>query len=138
MTFEENLKYKRDIPLVAYIDFKTTAPTDKCLDSENRKMFAVSYVIVFAFHLELDIDRVITECNFGHSRETRTSLNYLTREQLDFKDRKTLLQLRDWALAVFERKNKIEISEMFSTELMFANDCLLKWFSKNLNRIIWN
>ena len=26
--FEENLKYKGDILLVAYIDFETTAPTD--------------------------------------------------------------------------------------------------------------
>ena len=25
---EENLKYKGDIPLVGYIDFETTAPTD--------------------------------------------------------------------------------------------------------------
>ena len=50
LTFEENLKYNGDIPLVAYIDFETTAPTDECLKPENRKMFAVSYVIVFAFH----------------------------------------------------------------------------------------
>ena len=37
LTFEENIKYKSDIPLVAYIDFETTAPTDKCLDPENQK-----------------------------------------------------------------------------------------------------
>ena len=56
LTFEENLKYKHDIPLVAYIGFETTAPTDECLDPENRKMCAVFYVISFAFHPELDID----------------------------------------------------------------------------------
>ena len=28
LTFEENLKYKGDIPLVAYIDFETTALTN--------------------------------------------------------------------------------------------------------------
>ena len=48
-TFEENLKYNGNTPLVAYIDFKTISPTNQCLDSENRKMFAVSYVIIFAF-----------------------------------------------------------------------------------------
>lgn len=69
MTFEENLKYKGDIPLAAYIDFETRAPTDECLDPENRKMFAVYYVIIFAFHSELDIDRVIMERSFDHSRE---------------------------------------------------------------------
>ena len=63
ITFEENLKYKRDIPLVAYIDFETTPPPDKCLDPENRKMLTVSYVIIFAFHPDLDI--VIIERSFG-------------------------------------------------------------------------
>ena len=29
LTFEENLKYEGNIPLVAYIEFETTAPTDK-------------------------------------------------------------------------------------------------------------
>ena len=49
LTFEENLKFKHDIPLAAYIDFETTAPTDDCLDPENKKMTAVFYVIIFAF-----------------------------------------------------------------------------------------
>ena len=30
-----NLKFKRDIPLTAYIAFETTAPTDDCLDPET-------------------------------------------------------------------------------------------------------
>ena len=126
LRFEENLKYKGHIPLVAYIDFETTAPTDECLDPENRKMFAVSYVILFTFHPDLDIDCAIIERSFVHSRKKLTSLNYLTREQLNFKDNKTLLQLRGCVLAVVEKKNKIVISEMFSTELKFAADCLLK------------
>ena len=65
LLFKENLKYKGDIPLVAYIDFETTAPTDECFDPENSDMFAVSYVITFAFHPDLDIDRVIIERSFG-------------------------------------------------------------------------
>ena len=64
LTFEENLKYKGDVPLVAYIDFEMMAQTDECLDPENRKMFAVSCVIIFAFHPELDINRVIVERSF--------------------------------------------------------------------------
>ena len=67
-------------------------------------MFAVSYVIIFAFRPDLDIDRVIIECSFGHSRKKLTTLNYVTRKQLDFKDNKTLLQLRDCALAVADKK----------------------------------
>ena len=42
LMFEKNLKYNGDIPLVAYIDFEATAPTDQqWIDPKNRKMFAV-------------------------------------------------------------------------------------------------
>ena len=85
------------IRFYAYIYFETTAPTDECLDPENRKMFTVLYAIIYAFHPDLDIDRGIIECSFGHFREKLTSLNYLTRKQLNFEDNKRLLQLRDCA-----------------------------------------
>ena len=131
-TFEENLKLKHDIPLTAYIDFETTAPTDKMLDPESCKMKAVSYVIIFAFHPQLELKRIIIERSFGHSRGKLTTIDYLTNEQLKFHDQVTLKQLRDSALEVSERKKTNAISEMFSIELKFASDCLLKWFySKN-------
>ena len=69
-------------------------------------MFAIPYVIIFAFHTELDIDRVVIERSVGHLREKLTSLDYLTCEQLEFKDRTTLLQLRDCALAVASKSKK--------------------------------
>ena len=125
VTFEENVKFKGNIPLNSYIDFETIATTDECLDPESRKMFAVSYVMVLAFHLKLNIDRVIIEHSFGHSEHSLTSLNYLTTDQLQYKDTKTLLQLRDFALEVAKRKNKLEITEMFTTEIKFAGDCLI-------------
>ena len=129
LTFEENLKFKRDIPLTAYIDFETTAPTDDCLDPESKKMNAVSYVILFAFHPELELKRVIIEKSFGHSLEKLTTIDYLTTEQLKYKDLTTLKQLRDCAISVASKKNKIAIFEMFSTELKFASDCLINWFN---------
>ena len=129
MTFEENLKFKRDIPLTAYIDFETTVPTDDCLDPESKKMNAVSYVIIFAFHPDLDLKRVIIERSFGHSLEKLTTIDYLTTEQLKYKDLTTLKQLRDCAISVASKQNKIAISEMFSTELKFASDCLINWFN---------
>ena len=129
LTFEENLKFKRDIPLTAYIDFEMTAPTDDCLDPESKKMNAVSCVIIFAFHPELDLKRVIIERSFGHSLEKLTTIDYLTTEQLKYKDLTTLKQLRDCAISVASKKNKIAISENFSTELKFASDCLINWFN---------
>ena len=129
MTFEENLKFKRDIPLTIYIDFETTTLTDDCLDPETKKMNAVSYVIFFAFHPELEMKRIITERSFGHSLEKLSTIDYLTAEQLKFKDTTTLKQLRDWTFSVASKKIKIAISEMFSTEMKFATDCLLNWFN---------
>ena len=92
-------------------------------------MTALSYVIIFAFHLHLPIDRVIIERSFGHSNLQLCSLNYLTNEQLKFKDINLLKQLRDCALSVASKRNKFAISEMFCTELKFASDCLMKWFN---------
>ena len=68
------MKYKSNIPLTAYIDFETTEPTNDCLDPENAKMFAVSCVITFTFHPELEIDKVMVERSFGHSEYALTSL----------------------------------------------------------------
>ena len=53
----------------------------------------------------------------------------MTSEQSKYKDTTTLKQLRDCAFSVANKKNKITISEMFSTEMKFATDCLLNWFN---------
>ena len=74
-------------------------------------------------------DCIIIEHSFGHSLQRLVDLSYLTRKQLKFKDEKTLLQLKDCTLAVHARNTKIAISEMFTTELKFAVDCLLVWFN---------
>ena len=132
LTFEENLKFKCDIPMTAFIDFEITAPTDDCLDPESKKMFAVSYVIIFALHPELQLDRVINERSFAHSQMRLCSLNYLTSEQLKFKTVTMFKQLRDCALSVASKRNKLAISEMFTTELKFAGNCLMRWFNAKI------
>ena len=128
LTFEENIKFKRDVPLTTYINFETTAPTDCCLDPESNKMNVISYVIILAFHPKLQLPRIIIERSFGHSLEKLCQIDYLTSEQLNYKDLVTLKQLRDCALAVHEKTNKLAISEMFCTEIKFATNCLLKWY----------
>ena len=95
VTFEDNFKYKGDLPMTAYIEFKTAAPTDWCLDPEDKNMFAVPYVIIFTFHPELDLERVIIERSFGHSIEKLLTLDYLTRDQIQFLNKTTLCQLTD-------------------------------------------
>ena len=92
-------------------------------------MSAVSYVTLFALHGDLHIDSVIFERSFGYFYERLAELRYLTRKQLKFEDEKTMLQLKYYALAVYARKSKIVISEMFTTELKFTADSLFKWFN---------
>ena len=128
LTYEENIKFKRDVPLTAYIDFETTAPTDCCLDPESNKMSVVSYVIILAFQPQLQLQRVIIERSFGHSLEKLCQIDYLTAEQLNYCDGITLKQLRDCALNVNKKANKLAVSEMFCTEIKFATSCLLKWY----------
>ena len=78
VTYKDNIKYKSDISLLAYIDFGTTAPTGSCLNSEDKKMSAVPYVIILAFHPELKLGRVIIEGSFGHSPDKLLNIDYLT------------------------------------------------------------
>ena len=42
VTFEENLKYKGDLPMVVYFDYKTTSTTNNCLDPEQKELFLLS------------------------------------------------------------------------------------------------
>ena len=50
VTYEDNLKYKCNIPITIYFDFETTAPTDSCYNSELKKMFVVSYIMILCFN----------------------------------------------------------------------------------------
>ena len=43
--YKDNVHAKGDVPFVLYFDFETTAPTNDCLDPEQKKMYVVSYVM---------------------------------------------------------------------------------------------
>ena len=120
------------MPLEAYYDFETPASTDSCLDPEDKKMFAVLYAIIFAFHLQYHLDGVLIKRSFTHTLEQLTDVNYLTRDQLLFANPKTILQLKDSTVNVSWHASKKAVSEIFSTELKFSADCLLNWFNKKL------
>ena len=42
MSYQANFHAKCEVPFVIYFDFKTTAPTDNCLDPEQKKTCVVS------------------------------------------------------------------------------------------------
>ena len=77
-SLQDNLHAKGDVSFVIYFDFERAAPTDNCLDAEQKKMFVVSYVMTVAFHPELKLDHIIIQRSFAHSIEQLTSLDYFT------------------------------------------------------------
>ena len=79
----DNIGYKGDLPLVAYMDFETTAPTDNCFNPEQERMFVISYVIVFAFPPTFNLDHIVVQRSFGHSYKKLTTINYLTNDQME-------------------------------------------------------
>ena len=130
VTFEDNkkyIKYKGDIPLCVYADFETTAPTDDCLNPENKTMFAVSYALVFALHPKLNLERQVVVRGYNHSVSELGDMSYLTTEQLAMRNQKTAEQLRDAVMNVRSKKNKNATAEMFNIELKFTFDILIKW-----------
>ena len=74
------------------------------------------------------MNRVIIAQSFGHLLQKLTSIDCLTRDQSGFTNQKTLLQLKDYALAVSQYKQKkkqylkclhwIEICNRFSNKLV--------------------
>ena len=135
VTFEENLKYKGDVPFSVYADFETSAPTGDYLSPENKQMFAVSYSLIFAWHPKLSLPRQIVVRGYNHSLDELSDLTYLTMEQLAMRNQTTLLQLKDAILDVHSRKRKNAIVEMFNIELKFVCDILMVWFKTKIKKL---
>ena len=38
ISYQDNFRAKQGVPFVVYFDFETTAPTDNCLDPEQKKI----------------------------------------------------------------------------------------------------
>ena len=49
--------------MLIYFDYETTAPTDNCLDLEQKQMFVVSNVMIVAFHPDLKLNQMTNQVN---------------------------------------------------------------------------
>ena len=130
MSFEGNIGNKIDLPLVAYVDFGTTASAENFLNPEQNKMFVVSYTLIFAFHPKLNLNRVIVQRCFDHSLLKLTMVDYLTEDQLKFVDKNFRNQLKDCATNVPKRRCKNVVAQIFAIDLKFASNYLLKRFNR--------
>ena len=113
ISYQDNFHNKGDIRFTIYFDFETTAPTDKCLDPEQKKMFVVSYAVLLAFHPALKLDRIIVYRRFAHSVEQLTSLHYFSWEKISFIEPYLINMLRDMAFDVCKESVKIASDKCF-------------------------
>ena len=97
-------------------------------------MFVVSYVMILAFHPELELDCIIIQRSYAHSIKQLTSLDYFIQEQLKFIDSSLINILKDQAFHVVKRRCKNSIGQMFSIESALVKKALLKWFNQKFKR----
>ena len=91
-------------------------------------MYPISYAFVVAFHPSLNLDRLFPVRSFNDTFEQLNSISYLLDEMLPYFDPMTVWQLRDWAKAVYEKKEKFLLSEKFFCELKFCD-----WFAEKMD-----
>ena len=134
VTFQDNLKYRGDVPFCVYADFETTAPTVDYLNPENKAMFAVSYSLIFAWHPELCLPRQMVVRGYNHTLEELSNMNYLKPDQLAMRNQRTTRQLQDAIVNIHSKNKKNAIVEMFSFELKFTCDILMLWFNQKIKK----
>ena len=134
VSYKDNFKTKGDLPFCVYFDFETTAPTDTCLDPEQKKMSVVSHVMIVAFHPALNLERVIIYRSFAHMLDQLSNIDYLSREQISFIDNYLIHMLKDCARDVAKRQCKNSLGQMFSVESALVKKTLLKWFNAKFKR----
>ena len=106
VTFEDNLKYRGNVPFCVYADFETTAPTDDYLNPENKAVNAVSYSLIFTWHPKLSLPRQMVVRGYNHSLDELSNMSYLTSEQLAMRNQTTTRQLQDAVVNVHSKRKK--------------------------------
>ena len=97
-------------------------------------MFAVSYMMIVAFHPALQLDRVIINRSFAHTLDQLSNIDYLTREQVGFIDNYLIHMLKDCAKEVSKSQCKNSLGQLFSIESALVKKTLLKWFNTKFKR----
>ena len=134
VSYKDNFRAKGDLPFCVYFDFETTAPTDNCLDPEQKKMFVVSYLMIVAFHPALQLNRFIIYRSFAHTLDQLSNIDYLTQEQIGFIDNYLIHMLKGCVNEVSKRQCKNGLGQMFSVESALVKKTLLKWFNTQFKR----
>ena len=123
------MKFMGDLSFAIYFDFETILHKKIYNFDKDCTLYPVSYALVVAFHPELDAEKFFVVRSFNHTFEQLNDFGYLANEMLPYFSPKTACQLRDCALAIYNKKEKFLLPEMFSCELKFVTDLLKKWLA---------
>ena len=119
-TFFDNMKFMGDLPFSIYFDLETTTDKKVYNFDEGATLYPVSYAFVITFHPSLKIEKVSVVRSFNHTFEQLNDVSYLKDGMLPSVYPTTTRQLRDCAAAVFIKKQKYFLNEIFSCELKFC------------------
>ena len=119
VSFLDNFKYIGDLPLTVYFDFET-ATGDSVTD--DKKMFAISYCQIYAFHPSLNLDKIVIFRSFQQNFEEINCLDHFSQNHIKFFDLVAIKQMRDTALSVLAREKITSLS-------LITIDTLTKWFN---------
>ena len=81
-------------------------------------MFLISYFQIYTFHSKLNLDKIFIFLSFKQS---------FLENHIKYFDDVTFKQLKDTATNVLKKEKESALSDMFSTELKFTVDMLVKW-----------
>ena len=110
ISFEDNYRYLGDLPFVVYFDFETTAGKDLFQD---KKVYVLSYCMIFAFHPKLALDRIAIFRSFQQQEDQLLDLSHLNNKMLQYVDRITLKQLKDAGLKVLKNNHLLPYQKCF-------------------------
>ena len=125
-TFLDNMKFMVDFPFLIYFDLKTTTGKKVFNFDEDATLYPVSYAFVVAFYPFLNIEKISVVRSFNHTFEQLNDVSYLSDKMLPYIDLIITRQLRDFAAAVFNKKEKYSLIEILSCKLKFVKDLLKK------------
>ena len=83
VTFENDLSYLGDLPLVEYFDFEATTGSCSRNSLDYEEMHLVLYCLIFAFHPNLDIDCIVIVRSFKHTLDKLNNISYLKSKMID-------------------------------------------------------
>ena len=92
-------------------------------------MFVISFCQIYAFNPDLNFDKIVIFWSFQQTEDEICVLNHFSEEHVKYFDKVSFKQLKDSITNVLNKVKSTSLSEMFSTELKFIIDVLVKWFN---------